>query len=174
MAPGRHFPERKRLLASAPMHRADDILIERVFSPAAGWLEHRLGLGQWRAAIACLNGHLAFYLAGVAFSIAGKGPNDGIFMNLLAAFFWLTIMEWVRRAALRQAASSLGRQTARFAERHFRFIFLFMLPLSLCYAKSWASGCDTASLLLLIGHLYLQACDAPPPERRRRSVLASA
>ena len=156
------------------MHRIDDILIERLFSPAAGWLEHRLGLGQWRAAIGCLNGHLALYLAGVAFSIAGKGPNDGIFMNMLAAFFWLTIMEAARRAALHQAASSLGRQTARLGERHFRFIFLFMLPISLCYVKSWASGCYTASLLLLVAHLYFKACDVPPPERSRRLALGSA
>ncbi len=156
------------------MHRTDDILIDRLFPPAAGWIEHRLGLGQWRAAIECLNGHLAFYLAGVAFSIAGKGPDDGIFMNLLAASFWLAIMEAVRRAALRQAASSVGHQTARLGERHFRFIFLAMLPLSLCYARSWASGCYTASLLLLVAHLYFKACDVPPPQRSRRLALGPA
>ena len=156
------------------MSGIDDILIGRVFSPLAGWLEHRLGLPKWPVAIECLNGHVALYVAGVAFSIAGKGAADGIFVNLLAALAWLTIMDRVRRAALRQAGSSLGVQTARLGERHFRYIFLIMLPVSLCYVKGWSSGCYTASLALLLAHLYFKACDTPPPERKSRLALNSA
>jgi hypothetical protein len=156
------------------MTRLDDILIERLFSPAAGWLQHRLGLGQWRAALECLNGHVAFYLAGVAFSIAGKGLRDAIFADLLAALLWLLIMDFVRRAAQRQAASSLGVQSARLGERQFRCIFLLMLPLSLWSVESWASGCYAASMLLLLAHLYFKACDTPPPERRKSLAFGSA
>lgn len=156
------------------MSGIDDILIARVFSPAAGWLEHRLGLPKWRVAIECLNGHIALYLAGVAFTVAGKGMTDGIFANLLGAFAWLTIMDYVRRAALRQAGSSLGVQTARFGEKHFRYIFLIMLAVSLCYVKGWASGCYTASLALLLAHLYCKASDSPPPERKSRLAFNSA
>ena len=142
------------------------MLIERVFSPAAGLLEHRLGLDRWRVALECLNGHVAFYLAGVAFVVGAKGPRDAIFADLLAALAWLAIIEWVRRAAQRQAASSIGVQTARLGERHFRTIFLIMLPVSLLYVQGWASGCYTASLALLLAHLYFKASDAPPPKRR--------
>jgi hypothetical protein len=152
----------------------DEILIARVFSPAAGWLEHRLGVGQWRVAIECLNGHVACYLAGVAFAIAGKGASDGIFVDLLAALLWLGIMEAVRRAAMRQAGSSMGVQTARLGEWRFRYIFLVMLPVSLCYVEGWASGFYTASLALLTAHLYFKACDSPPPERKRRLAFTRA
>jgi len=156
------------------MSGIDEILIGRVFSPAAGWLEHRLGLSRWRVAIECLNGHVACYLAGVAFAVAGKSARDGIFVDLLAALFWLAIMEAVRRAALRQAGSSIGVQSARLGEAHFRCIFLIMLPASLCYVEGWASGFYTASLALLVAHLYFKACDAPPPERGHRPARASA
>jgi hypothetical protein len=156
------------------MTRLDDMLIERVFSPAAGWLQHRLGLGQWRMAFECLNGHVALYLAGVAFTMAGKGLRGAIFADLLAALAWLLIMDFVRRAAQRQAASPLGVQSARLGEWHFRCIFLAMLPVSLCYVKGWASGCYTASLLLLLAHLYFKACDTPPPERRKSFAFGSA
>ena len=156
------------------MSGIDDILIARVFSPAAGFLEHRLGLGQWRVAIECLNGHVACYLAGVAFAIAGKGAEDGIFVDLLAALLWLGIMDVVRRAALRQAASSMGVQSARLGERHFRCIFLIMLPVSSCYVEGWASGFYTASLALLVAHLYFKASDSPPPERGRRLAFRGA
>ena len=47
-------------------------------------------------------------LAGVALTIASKGMTDAIFADLLAAFAWLMVMDWIRRAAYRQAGSSLG------------------------------------------------------------------
>ena len=156
------------------MTRIDDTLISRLFSPLAGWLEHRLGLPQWRAAMECLNGHVACYLLGVAFATAGKDMGDGIFADLLAALIWLGIMGAVRRVALRQAGSSLGVQTARLGERHFRMIFLVMLPVSLCYVEGWASGFYTASLGFLLAHLYLKAADAPPPRARRKLAFGRA
>jgi hypothetical protein len=154
--------------------RIDDILIERVFSPLAGVLQHRLGLSQWRASIECLNGHVACYLAGVAFSVAGKGIRDAIFADLIAAFLWLALMEFVRRAALRQAGSSMGVQSARLGEQHFRCIFLLMLPVSLCCAEGWSGGFYALSVALLAGHLYFKACDPPPPARRRSLAFLSA
>jgi hypothetical protein len=156
------------------MSAIDDMLIGRVFSPVSGWLEHDLGLGRWRVAMECLNGHVACYIAAVAFSVAGKGAGDGIFVDLLAALVWLCIMEAVRRTAIRQACSSLGVQTARLGESHFRCIFLIMLPVSLCYVEGWASGFYTASLALLVAHLYFKASDSPPPERGRRPAFGRA
>ena len=156
------------------MTRIDDLLIERVFAPLAGSLQHRLGVSQWRAAIECLNGHVACYLAGVAFAVAGKGVRDAIFADLLAAFFWLALIEFVRRAAFRQAGSSMGVQTARLGEQHFRYIFLLMVPVSLYYVEGWAGGFYALSLALLAGHLYFKACDPPPPQRKRRLAFRSA
>ncbi|MEA3015823.1 MAG: hypothetical protein QOI38_545 [Sphingomonadales bacterium] len=150
------------------------MLIGKLFSPLADWLEDRLGLGHWRAALECLNGHIACYLAGTAFAIAGKGMRDGIFADLLAAAVWLGIMEVVRRAALRQASSPLGVQTARLGEWHFRAIVLLMLPFSLCHVEGWASGFYAASLALLLAHLYFKACDTPPPERKPGLAFHSA
>ena len=149
------------------MNRIDDLAISRLFSPAAGWAEHRLGLGQWRIALECLNGHVAFYLAGLAFSIAGKGMADGIVASLLVALAWLLLMEAVRRVAYRQAGSSLGVQTARMREWHFRLILLVAMPVSMSKIDEPANACYSVSLLLLLCHLYFKACDAPPPQDRR-------
>lgn len=156
------------------MGTIDETVIQRIFSPVAGWLEHGLGIGQWRVAIECLNGHLALYVAGVAFSLAGKGMSDGIFVDMLAALAWLLIMEFVRRVALRQAASSMGAQTARLGEWHFRLILLVMLPLSLASVKGLSSACYAFSLLLLVAHLYFKACDSPPPRSRRTFATGRA
>jgi hypothetical protein len=146
----------------------DDLAIAKFFSPVAGWAEHRLGLGQWRIALECLNGHVAFYLAGLAFSLTGKGMADGTFASLLVALAWLLLMEGVRRIAYRQAGSSLGVQTARMREWHFRLILLVSLPLSVSRIDGLATACYSVSLLLLVCHLYFKACDAPPPQGRRR------
>jgi hypothetical protein len=148
--------------------RIDDLAIAKFFSPVAGWAEHRFGVGQWRVALECLNGHVAFYLAGLALSITGKGMEDGIFASLLVALAWLLLMEAVRRVACRQAGSSLGVQTARLREWHFRLILLISLPISVSRVTELASACYSVSLLLLLCHLYFKACDSPPPERRRR------
>jgi hypothetical protein len=148
--------------------RIDDLAISSLFSPLAGWAEHRLGLGQWRIALECLNGHVAFYLAGLTFSISGKGMTDGIFASLLVALAWLLLMEAVRQVARRQAGSSLGVQTARMREWHFRLILLVSLPISLSRIDEVATACYSVSLLLLLCHLYFKACDAPPPQTRGR------
>ena len=150
------------------MTTIDDLAISRLFSPVAGWAEHRLGIGQWRISLECLNGHIAFYLAGLAFSLTGKGLADGIFASLLIALAWLLLMEVVRRVAYRQAGSSLGVQTARMREWHFRLILLVSLPISVARVDELASGCYSLSLLLLLCHLYFKACDSPPPQGRRR------
>ncbi|HEV2867442.1 MAG TPA: hypothetical protein VGX37_13105 [Allosphingosinicella sp.] len=146
------------------MGTVDDLLIERIASPMAGWLQHRLGLSQWRASIECLNGSVAFYVAAVALELASKGPYDGIFVTMLRALVWLLILDGVRRVAYRQAASSVGTRTARVRESVFRLVLLLMLPVSLCYAQGWQNLCYSASLLLLVCHLYLKASDTPPPQ----------
>jgi hypothetical protein len=156
------------------MTRIDNALIERVFSPLCGWMEHRLGLGRWRVAMECLNGHLAFYVAGVALGIARKGPEDAIFVDLLSGLFWLGIMEAVRRAAFRQAGSSMGVQSARLGEWHFRTILLLMLTASLLFVRDLASFCYTASLALLLAHFYLKASDTPPPRRGTKLAFGSS
>lgn len=150
------------------MGRIDDILIERVASPLSGWLQHRLGISQWRASLECLNGSVAFYVVAVALEIAGKGPYDGIFVTMLRALVWLLVMDGVRRLACRQAASSVGTRTARVHEWIFRTVLVAMLPVSLLYAQGWHNLCYSASLLLLICHLYLKASDAPPPQPKGR------
>ncbi|HEX8193295.1 MAG TPA: hypothetical protein VF552_10385 [Allosphingosinicella sp.] len=156
------------------MTRIDEALIERVFSPLSGWLEHELGLGRWRAAIECLNGHVAFYLGGIALGIARKGPGDAIFSDLLSGLFWLGIMEAVRRAAFRQAGSSMGVQSARLGEWHLRTILLLMLPASLLFVRDAASFCYTASLAFLLAHFYLKASDTPPPQRGTKLAFGSS
>ena len=146
----------------------DSALIEKVYSPITGWVNQHFGVDQWKLAIECLNGTVAFYLAGVALTIAGKGLGDGIFYDLLGAFVWLAVMDWVRRAAYRQAASSLGRQTARMREWLFRHILVGLLPLSLYYAEGLDDLCHTVSLVFFISHLYFKSCDMPPPRRRQQ------
>lgn len=148
------------------MTRFDTIIIEKVFTPFTGWVNARFGLDQWRLALECLNGTVAFYLGGVALTIAAKGLNDGIFVDLLAALVWLLVMDWIRKTALAQASSSLGRQTARMREALFRHLLIGILPLSLYYADGLDDLCSTVSLMLFIAHLYFKSCDMPPPQRR--------
>ena len=151
------------------MGTIDDLLIEKVTSPLTGWLQHRLGVSQWRASFESLNGSTVFYIAAVALELAAKGPFDGIFVTLLRALVWLLILDFVRRVACRQAASSVGIRTARVREWLFRTILVAMLPLSLSYAQGgWDNVCYSASLLLLVCHLYFKASDAPPPEPKGR------
>jgi hypothetical protein len=146
----------------------DDILIDRVFSPCAGWLKHHFGICQWRLSIACIDVSMAAYVAGIAVSIAPKGMRDGIFVDLLSATLWLLIMSMVRDRAHRQAASSLGVQTARLGEWIFRTVLLAMLPLSLFAAVEGNGICYPLSLLFLLVHLYFKAADTPPPRGRRQ------
>lgn len=150
------------------MTTIDDLALSKAFSPLAGWAEHRLGLSQWRISLECLNGHLAFYLAGLAFSIGGKGMNDGIFADILVAFAWLVLMEGARRVAYRQAGSSIGVQTARMREWLFRVVLLISLPISLARIDELSNAFYSVSLFLLVCHLYFKACDSPPPSSSRR------
>jgi hypothetical protein len=152
----------------------DEILLSRFYSPIAGWVQHRFGLNQWRLSLECLNGNIAFYLAGIAFSIAGKGMADGIFIDLLRGVAWLLIMDFARRVTYRQAASSMGVQSARMREWFVRLVLIAAVPFSLWNVRGWASLCFTIALLLLVSHLYFKASDTPPPERRRKRVLARA
>jgi hypothetical protein len=152
----------------------DDVLIEKVYSPLAGRLRYSFGLCQWRVAIECLNGSVAFYVGAIAFEIAGKGMNDGIFVTMLRALVWLLIMDRVRRLARRQAASSIGTSSARMRERMFRIVLVGVLPLSLFNVSGWSSLLYSASLALLVCHLYFKAADAPPPEPRGRLAFLRA
>lgn len=152
----------------------DNLLIEKLFSPFAGWLRDRLGIGQWRAALQCLDGSLVFYLGAVALELTGKGITDPIFITLLRALIWLLILDAVRRVACRQAASSVGVHTARAREWIFRAILVIALPFSAARAESFHGVLYSASLLLLIAHLYLKAADIPPPAIRGRFAYSRA
>jgi hypothetical protein len=154
------------------MSAVDRFLIEKVFTPVVGWVQHRAGVDQWRLSLECLNGTIAFYLAGIALTIARKGMADGIFVDLLAATLWLAVMQFVRSVALRQAGSSIGRQTARFQESVFRHLLIGILPLSLYYVRGLDNFCHSVSLMLFIAHLYFKTCDTPPPKHQGKRQLA--
>ncbi len=157
-----------------PVSNIDDILIERVFSPIAGWAQHQLGVSQWRLSLACLDGNIAFYLAGVAMTIAGKGMEDAIFADLLAGMGWLALMTFARGVAYRQSSSSMGVQSARFGEWLFRTVLVGVMPLSFYYVTGISSLCFSLSLVFVILHLYFKAADTPPPERTRKLAFDRA
>jgi hypothetical protein len=154
------------------MQRIDQLVLEKLIAPVAGWLTHRLGLDQWRMAIECLNGHLVFYLAGTALTI-GQGVRSGpVYPVMIGALAWLLLMQAIRHMALRQASSSLGVQTARMAEWHIRTILVLALPFMVVNVRDLGSACYTIALALLGGHFYFKACDVPPPQERRERRLA--
>jgi hypothetical protein len=154
------------------MHRIDQFVLEKLIAPAAGWLSHKLGLGQWRLSLECLNGHLAFYLAGTALSIGKAMRSQPVYPILIAALVWLLLMQAVRHMALRQAGSSMGVQTARMAEWPVRTILILALPVTAVSVADLASACYAIALALLAGHFYFKACDTPPPRERREQRLA--
>lgn len=154
------------------MQRIDQFVLEKIAAPAAGWLSHRLGLGQWRMAIECLNGHLVFYLAGTALTI-GQGVRTGpVYPIMIGALAWLLLMQAVRHMALKQASSSIGVQTARMAEWHIRTILVIAAPLMAVNVGDLGNACYTIALALLAGHFCFKACDVPPPRERREQRMA--
>ena len=156
------------------MSTIDDILIERVFSPITGFLQHRFGVSQWRLSMLCIDGNIAFYLAGVAFGMIGKGMGDAIFADMLAGFGWLCAMSFLRSVAHRQAGSSIGVQSARLGEWLYRTLLVAALPLSLLYIDGLSGFCYSASLVFLILHLYSKASDTPPPRTARKLAFGRA
>ena len=156
------------------MNSLDDIIIARIFSPFSGWMQHRFGISQWKLSLVCLDGCIAFYLAGVAFTIARKDIADGIFADLLAAMAWLGIMTFARNLTYRQSNSSMGVQSARLGEWLFRLLLTVSLPLSLSYISGWSSFFFSGSLAFLVCHLYFKASDTPPPEQTRRLAHSRA
>lgn len=156
------------------MHRFDTILIDQIFSPLAGWLSHRLDLCQWRASILSLNASAGLYLGALAIELAGKGGSDPAFITLLRALVWLLILDAARRTTYRQAGSSVGVQTARTREWIFRTVLTIALPFSLALAANLEATLYALSLLFLVAHLYLKACDTPPPAIRRTLAVNRA
>lgn len=154
-------------MVTAAMHRFDTLLIDQIFSPLAGWLSHRLDLCQWRASLLSLNASVGLYLAGLAIELAGQGGTDPAFVTLLRGLVWLLILDAARRTAYRQAGSSVGVRTARSREWVFRTVLTVALPLSLAAAATLQTTLYACSLLFLVAHLYLKACDVPPPPMRR-------
>jgi hypothetical protein len=154
------------------MQRIDQFVLEKLIAPVAGWLSHKLGLGQWRMSLECLNGHLAFYLAGTALTIGHEVRSGPVYPVMLAALAWLLLMQAVRHMALRQAGSSIGVQTARMAEWHIRTILVLALPFTASGVSDLGSACYAIALGLLAAHFYFKACDTPPPEQRRERRLA--
>lgn len=150
------------------MNPFDQLLIDKVFSPACGRLEHGLGVGRWRAALESLLGSMVVYVAAVAMELAMASPDQPVFVILLRALAWLLILDRARRLCCRQAGSSIGVQSARLREWPFRTALAAMVPLSLTYVSTWANAFYSLSLLLLVTHLYLKACESPPPEPRGR------
>jgi hypothetical protein len=154
------------------MQRFDRIALEMIYAPVAGWVRQRLGIEQWRLSLECLNGHLVFYLAGTALTIAQRKPGDAIYPVMLGALAWLLLMQAVRRMALRQAGSSLGVQTARMAEWHIRTILLAALPVIAISTHDLGAALYAIALALLASHFYFKACDTPPPQERHQRRLA--
>jgi hypothetical protein len=154
------------------MQRIDQFVLEKVCAPAAGWLHHRLGVEQWRVSLECLNGHLAFYLAGTALRIGTEVKAGPVYPVMIAALVWLLLMQAVRNMALRQANSSIGVQTARMAEWHIRTILVIAVPFLGFQVHDLADFCYTAALGLLALHFCFKACDTPPPQERRERKLA--
>lgn len=150
------------------MHALDKLLIEKLYSPFAGWLKHRIGLCQWRAALLALNTSIALYVAGVGLEIANKGPADPIWLTMIRALVWLLVLDFARRVANRQAASSVGVRTAREREWFFRAILLVALPFTASVLTTLCNALYAGSLVFLITHLYLKASDTPPPAVRGR------
>jgi hypothetical protein len=154
------------------MQKIDQFVLEKLIAPAAGWLTHKLGLGQWRMSLECLNGHLVFYLAGTALTIGHEARSGPVYPVMLGALAWLLLMQAIRHMALRQASSSLGVQTARMAEWHIRTILVAALPFMAFNVSDLGNACYTIALALLAGHFYFKACDIPPPQERRERKLA--
>jgi hypothetical protein len=154
------------------MQRIDQFVLEKIVAPAAGWLSHRLGLGQWRLSLECLNGHLVFYLAGTALTVGHGVRNGPVYPVMIGALAWLLLMQAVRHMALKQAGSSIGVQTARMAEWHIRTILVIAAPFMAMNVSDLGNACYTIALLLLAGHFYFKACDIPPPQARNERRLA--
>ena len=149
----------------------DNALIERVFQPTADTISDRLGLSQWRAARFCID------LASLGWILSqSQALSDAVLTwdaGLASARFVLLLLGLVALTALRsllqRAAGGVTGNPLRLAMRPHRAVVLLMLVARIANGgeMSMATLADLAMLGFATAALYLGACAARPPMRRR-------
>lgn len=153
----------------------DDALIERMFQPVADALSDRLGLERRRAACLCID------VASVGWILSqAKALSDAVmdwqagtsFARMALLLLGLMALTGLRGLFLRLTGEAKGNPL-RPAMRPHRMVVLLMLVARLVGfdVAGLAQVADLAMLGFAAVALYLGACAARPPVRRRRSAL---
>jgi hypothetical protein len=157
--------------------RLDDALIERVFQPLADAITQRFGLGRLRAACFCLDGaSIAWILSqsrGLGEAATAWHAGDASLRGILL-LLGLVAMSSLRTLFQRLGADGSSGSPLRRAMLPHRAVVLALLAGRTVNADGMEALADMAMLALAAAALYLGACAAPPPVRRRSSDMAQA
>jgi hypothetical protein len=156
----------------------DDVLIERVFQPVCDTMADRLGVDRRRAACFCID------LASVGWILSQAHPLSAAVLGWEAGSAFLrVVLLLLGLVALTGLRGLFGRLSAdakanplRLAMRPHRAVILLMLFARLVALSglSVPALADLAMLGFAAVALYLGACAAPPPMRRRAGVVQQA
>jgi hypothetical protein len=158
----------------ASFARFDSALIERVFQPLADLITDRIGLDRLRVVGLCLDAASIAWILSQAGALThavtqwdGAASLPRVLLLLLGLVALSSLRVVFRRARIRNGANPL-----RAAMLPHRGIVLALLVARLVALGGFAGVADLAMLGFAGCALYLGACAAPPPVRRRSRWLA--
>ena len=157
--------------------RLDDSLIERVFQPLADTLAERLGMDRLAAACLCVDIASVGCIVSQARSLlAGLMAWDAsqAILRLTLLLVGLAALTSLRTLFRRVGAGGKAKNPLRISMQPHRAVVLLMLLSRLAGIgdAGFAGFADGAMLTFAAAALYLGACAARPPRRRRGLSLA--
>lgn len=155
------------------LHRLDEWLIDKAVAPVAHKIEHATGINNFVLA--------NYLLGGMVAADAVRALNEQTAVNwfvcaagvLIAAvrYVWVIFLERrIKKSGLLRNDERVLAQTWRIMQSLVMFIFYgpVLLFWSFGSGVSILSFCGCLSMWL---HLYLAACDRPPPQQVREPVF---
>lgn len=155
----------------------DDVLIERLFQPAADSISYQTGLSRGGAACFCVDlaslSWLVSRVGGVSDAVAAWDASTA-FADIALLLLGLVALLGLR-TLFRRAGGQQGNPL-RMSMRPHRAIVLLMLVARLVQPRSpgLADFADLAMLVFAAAALYLGACAERPPVRRVWAAVAPA
>jgi len=152
--------------------QVDDSLIERVFQPLADTLADRLGMDRFAAACVCVDIASVGCIVSQARSLAAgllSWDAGGPWLRVALLLMGLVALASLRTLFKRVGAGGGGNSPLRLSMQPHRAVVLLMLLSRVAGIGDAGAGelADAVMLIFAAVALYLGACAARPPVRRR-------
>jgi hypothetical protein len=157
--------------------RLDDVLIERLFQPAADLITNWIRIGCGPAACFCLDlASLSWIVSRAPRLSAAMAAYDGRSAFLDLSFLLLGLVALISLRTLFRRMRGKQGNPLRMAMQPHRAVVLIMLAARLLQiqAPGLPDAADVAMLTFVTFALYLSACASQPPVRRALAVLLPA